>query len=544
MTTLNPNNYTTVFDDNFGNDSVLNTSLWTLSWGNSDDFRFGNGLTLTSYASEGWSPVGFMQADFGATSGEGYGLFSATASLDANQGGGICIVMWPANGTWPGQEIDLLESSDPARTTAQATVHWAGADGSNQYQSNNLALDLTKSHTYSVDWEPGQLTYYIDGTAIFSTTSHVPVDAAHGGVNETFGAEVTGAQYGPVSSSVSLHLSDMSYATRNTTTTTAATITLSSPGTVQEAAPGAGATVTETVSATGLSTIYEAVFTKADVAESDWQAVTVNAAGAVSFQAHFQNTGDYVVAIDSTAAPHVSATSTAVTLTDPATTTTVAPGIDIIGQSAAGMLFFEVTDTDGALTLSGNKTTGAAETIRESIDGTYVGTVHDHLADGSWSAPQASLGAGSHSITLTLDGSTISATANITVPAGSISTAASPMQFLSSYGGTVAAASGASITDNGFAHTLALAATGSAALYGDVLGNLDTLDLRAAMKAVGWDQKTADLGNYLSATPVNHGADLAVSVHSAGSSNASMLVTLVGQGSQTLATVEHHSLFT
>ena len=67
MTSLNTGNYKTVWQDNFGSDSSLNTGLWPVKWGNGDDFSFNNGgLTLTSYASEGWSPVGFMQADYGA----------------------------------------------------------------------------------------------------------------------------------------------------------------------------------------------------------------------------------------------------------------------------------------------------------------------------------------------------------------------------------------------------------------------------------------------------------------------------------------------
>lgn len=541
MTSLDLSNYTSVFDDDFSKDTSLDTSIWTLSWGYSDDYSFSNGgLTITSYASEGWAPVGFMQADFGATSGEGYGLFSATASLDANQGSGVCIVLWPANGSWPGQEIDLLESSDPTRQTAYATVHWAGTDDSNQYQTFSLSLDLTKEHTYSIDWEPGSLTYYIDGTEIFTTTSHVPTDAAHGGVNETLGAEVTGAQYGAVSSSVSLNLYDMSYATKNATTTTTPTIAVSAPGTVQEASVGAGATVTETVTATGLSTIYEAVFTKNGVAETGWQAVTLNSSGAATFQAHFDSTGDYVVAADSTTSPTVTADSSAITLTDPVATSLATP--DIIGQSAAGSLFFEVIDTDGVLTLSGDKAVGSAWTVKELVDGNYVGTVHDRLADGSWSASQAGLSAGTHSIELYLDGGTVSATASITVPSASVSTAASPMQFISAAGETLTLAAGASATDNGLLNTLVLPSAGSVALYGDVLGNGDTLDLRSALSAVGWDKQASDLGRYISATPTDGGADLSLSVHTVGSSTPTLLATLVGQGSHTLATVEQHSL--
>ena len=182
--TLNASNFSKVFDDNFANDSSLNTNLWPVRWGNADDFKFANGaLTITSYQSENWTNAGFIQADSSATNGEGYGLYSFTASANAGEGIGIALVLWPSTNVWPGPELDLLESSDSTRKSGYATVHWKGADGSNQYQSHSFSLDLTQKHTYSYDWEPGVLTYYIDGQQIFSTTSHVPADAAVGEVH-------------------------------------------------------------------------------------------------------------------------------------------------------------------------------------------------------------------------------------------------------------------------------------------------------------------------------------------------------------------------
>ena len=210
----------TSWDVNFNNASSLDQSIFALKWGNSNDFSFANGaLTLTSSASEGWSNTGFMQADFGASSGNGYGKYSVVASLDSGQGAGVNLVLWPANNSWPGQEIDLLETGS-SRNTGTATVHWAGSDGSDQYDYHNFSIDLTQKNTFTVDWEPGSITYSVDGKQIFSTTSHVPTDAADGGTNESFGAQVVNAQYGAVSSSVSVNLYDMSYTASGDTTST------------------------------------------------------------------------------------------------------------------------------------------------------------------------------------------------------------------------------------------------------------------------------------------------------------------------------------
>ncbi len=210
--TLNLANYTTVWDDNFATDKSFDWTHWNDFWGNVADLKLANGaLTISSSAAEGWAPMGFMQAPTGPSAGQGYGLYSVTASADAGQGVGICIVMWPADNNWPGAEIDLVESWDKS-AHVQTTIHWAGAGNSNQQDIHQESLDISVPHTYAMDWEAGSLTFYVDGVMAFTTTSNVPKDYAHGGINETFGAEVTNAGWDGVSSKVSLHLYDMNYA--------------------------------------------------------------------------------------------------------------------------------------------------------------------------------------------------------------------------------------------------------------------------------------------------------------------------------------------
>jgi hypothetical protein len=226
-TTLNIGNYIPVWYDIFASESKLNTSIFTEKWGNADDFSWAGGLTITSYAREGWASAGFLQPDFGPTSSQGYGLYSVLFSMNANEGTGPAIVMWPANNVWPGPEIDLVEDwSDPSRQTGYATIHWKGADGSNQYQVYQFHADTTRPTQAAMDWEPGSLTFYVNGNQVFHYTGpNVPKDAADGGVNEAFGAEVTQAGSNPVSSSVSLHLYDMIYS--KPTVATGASTTLS-----------------------------------------------------------------------------------------------------------------------------------------------------------------------------------------------------------------------------------------------------------------------------------------------------------------------------
>lgn len=210
------------YKDYFSSQSSLNRSIWQVKWGKSNDFKFQNGaLVLRSTAAEGWSNTGFMQSNYGKNSGTGYGVYTATASLNAHQGGGVCIDLWPSNNVWPGAELDLLETLGGERHTAYTNVHWRTAGGGDGDAYHAISLDLTAKNTYAFDWERGHLTYYINGREIFSTTSHVPLDAADGGINEAFGAEVVGAGNSATSSETDLKLYSMNYTPSGSSSTSA-----------------------------------------------------------------------------------------------------------------------------------------------------------------------------------------------------------------------------------------------------------------------------------------------------------------------------------
>lgn len=114
--------------------------------------------------------------------GWGYGVYSFTLSMGQGDAPGPYALLWPGTDQWPGPELDLVEVLSGGQ--AYSTIHWKGDDGSNQYQSFMLdGVDPTQTHTYSLEWEPGRLTGYVDGKEMWTTTDHVPADAADGGEN-------------------------------------------------------------------------------------------------------------------------------------------------------------------------------------------------------------------------------------------------------------------------------------------------------------------------------------------------------------------------
>ena len=118
--------------------------------------------------------------------------------------------------------------------------------------------------------------------------------------------------------------------------------------------------MTETVSATGLNAVYEAVFTASGTQETGWQAVNLDANGNASFQASLQHTGDRIEAVDNTANPSVVATSSPIVITDPP-----APTIALTGPG------------------TGQETSvGAGITVTETVSATGLNAVHGDMSLG------------------------------------------------------------------------------------------------------------------------------------------------------------------
>ncbi len=251
---LNLTNFRTVLNDDFTQDTSLNSALWAVSFGNADQFSFSNtGLTLTGYQSENWNPVGFLQLDNSKSAGEGYGLYQFTGYVNAGQGAGICFIMWRADDTYldastpdKATEIDVLESWNGSKNGFSNLHYYDTGHGWSYNDGQSLttlsgSINLAQTHTYAVDWERGSLTFYVDGNEIYQNTTNVPLDYADGGSNEVMGAEVEGETAYVTSPTVQLHIIAMSYSepvTTSTVTTVSSSVTLNGGAQAYSAAAG------------------------------------------------------------------------------------------------------------------------------------------------------------------------------------------------------------------------------------------------------------------------------------------------------------------
>lgn len=147
-------------------------------WGNANiDTSVAGQVTISGHG-------GFMEKPTGPSAGHGYGTYTVVASLKGNTEGSAAL-LWPGDDKWPGPEYDIVEVINGK---PYGTVHYKGGDGGDGYRSVMFdGIDESKVHTYTLDWQPGKITYYVDGTEMGAVTNKVGADYAHGGVDEVFG---------------------------------------------------------------------------------------------------------------------------------------------------------------------------------------------------------------------------------------------------------------------------------------------------------------------------------------------------------------------
>ena len=127
-----------------------------------------------------------MEWASGPSAGHGYGTYTIQAQVNGNQPG-PAIILWPGDDKWPGQEIDIVEITPNGSGQQYGTVHW-NAGGSDGYTAQiYYGVTAWTPHTYQMVWEPGLITFKVDGNVTATVNQHVPVDYAHGGMNDTIG---------------------------------------------------------------------------------------------------------------------------------------------------------------------------------------------------------------------------------------------------------------------------------------------------------------------------------------------------------------------
>lgn len=113
--------------------------------------------------------------------GQSYGRYAVRFRLpSALPGYKTAWLLWPDSEKWPTDgEIDFPEENLDSSSTVQAFMHYALSTGGQDAFSSSVHLADGLWHTAIVEWLPGSVKFFMDGTLIGTSTKNVPVNPMH-----------------------------------------------------------------------------------------------------------------------------------------------------------------------------------------------------------------------------------------------------------------------------------------------------------------------------------------------------------------------------
>ena len=105
-----------------------------------------------------------------------YGYMEMRAKLPPGRGMWPAFWLVPANHTWP-PEIDAMEWQGQKPRTNFLTIHWGTSRDPQQSGTSFVGPNMSAGyHTYGLDWESTNVTWYEDGKAIrtYTDAAHIP----------------------------------------------------------------------------------------------------------------------------------------------------------------------------------------------------------------------------------------------------------------------------------------------------------------------------------------------------------------------------------
>ncbi len=109
--------------------------------------------------------------------GQIYGRYSVRFYVDPVPGYKTAWLLWPDSGIWPaGGEIDYPDCN--LVQDIHAFMHWATPSGG-QTAISTTVPEAGAWHIATEEWQPGKVTFILDGSVIGIATTLVPTDSMH-----------------------------------------------------------------------------------------------------------------------------------------------------------------------------------------------------------------------------------------------------------------------------------------------------------------------------------------------------------------------------
>lgn len=174
----------------YGNNELQNYTNRT------DNARLEDGQLVIEARQENFGGNAYTSAKL-TTQGKGdwtYGKFEIRAKMPSGQGIWPAIWMMPSDENlysgWPASgEIDIMELLGHEPNKVYGTLHYGVPHGSSQgtYTLPGAESFADKFHTFTVEWEPGEFRYYVDGILYSKMNDWFAKNAQEGG-NYTYPA--------------------------------------------------------------------------------------------------------------------------------------------------------------------------------------------------------------------------------------------------------------------------------------------------------------------------------------------------------------------
>lgn len=169
-------------------------NTWISGWGNNElqyytrepeNAFVKDGMLHIRAVKESYNGCGYTSARLKTRKRDGsplfnkkYGKFEFRAKLPTGKGVWPALWMLPQEekyGGWPASgEIDILEAKGQEPHTVHGTLHFGSRWPLNTNISKSYTLPrdgtIADFHTYSLEWEPGEIRWYLDGQ-LYSTQS-------------------------------------------------------------------------------------------------------------------------------------------------------------------------------------------------------------------------------------------------------------------------------------------------------------------------------------------------------------------------------------
>lgn len=121
----------------------------------------------------GAAPVPLVGGQWG---GQVYGRFSVRLRADPVPGFGLASLLWSDREIWAEGEVNFPEGKLDG--TANAFNHCLGDPEKTCFEAST-GDGFDRWHTYTTEWTPGELKFFLDGELIGSTTENVPIESLH-----------------------------------------------------------------------------------------------------------------------------------------------------------------------------------------------------------------------------------------------------------------------------------------------------------------------------------------------------------------------------